>query len=134
MSSTRTRERRVRVRVCIGLCAGLLNTSMVLGDPAPATGERPIGPPGGTPGIAARQIDTKRLTPASAANAKPAGSKTTSPTPTVSAGQVWVDTESRIYHCAGSKWYGKTRQGRLMTEDAAKSAGNRADHGKACAG
>jgi len=38
---------------------------------------------------------------------------------------VWVDPESKIYHKAGSQWYGKTKQGSYMTESEALKAGFR---------
>lgn len=47
-------------------------------------------------------------------------------------GQVWVNTDSKIYHCEGSYWYGKTKHGEYMSEAEAKSQGIRADHNKAC--
>ncbi len=42
-----------------------------------------------------------------------------------SAGKVWVNTESGVYHKSG-RWYGKTKQGKFMTEAEAKAAGYKA--------
>ena len=41
-------------------------------------------------------------------------------------GVVWVNTDSRIYHKPGTRWYGKTKHGKYMTEADAKKAGYRA--------
>ena len=49
-----------------------------------------------------------------------------------SSGQVWVNLASKVYHCQGDRYYGKTRSGSYMTEAAAKADGDRPSRGKVC--
>ncbi len=46
--------------------------------------------------------------------------------------RVWVNTNSGIYHCPGSRWYGKTKQGKYMSECEALKAGYRAAYYRPC--
>jgi hypothetical protein len=41
-------------------------------------------------------------------------------------GMVWVNTATRVFHREGDPWYGKTKQGKFMTEADALKAGYRA--------
>ena len=60
--------------------------------------------------------------PAKSASGKPSSSDITA---AKASGKVWVNTESGVYH-KGGRWYGKTKQGKFMTEAEAKAAGYKA--------
>ena len=55
------------------------------------------------------------------------------PPPIFGGGRVWVNTDSNVYHCPGSRCYGKTKQGSYMSERQAQAQGAKPDHGRACA-
>jgi hypothetical protein len=46
--------------------------------------------------------------------------------PPAGSGMVWVNTATKVYHHEGDRWYGKTKQGKYMTEADAQKAGYRA--------
>ncbi|HZY63347.1 MAG TPA: DUF3761 domain-containing protein [Edaphobacter sp.] len=47
-------------------------------------------------------------------------------------GMVWVNSSTNVYHCSGSRFYGKTKEGKYMTEAQAKASGARPDHNHPC--
>lgn len=106
------------------LCAasGFAQTAAPAAPVAPAAKAPASAPVATAPVPAAVTTPAPAQSPAAAASA-PGGTH----------GQVWVNTKSHVYHCEGSKSYGKTKSGEYMTEADAKAKGNHADHGKACA-
>ena len=80
-----------------------------------------------TPPATAAAPASSAAAPAAANTAKPAATKTKAAEPAFVAppekGMVWVNTASGAYHTEGTKYYGKTKQGKYMTEADALKAG-----------
>jgi len=86
-----------------------------------AAEDKPAAPDQSTasasPGTAAAAAPKKASKPApsgTASDAEIAAAK--------SSGKVWVNLSSGVYH-KGGRWYGKTKNGKFMTEAEAKAAG-----------
>ena len=103
---------------------------------APAASTAPVAaaPVAAAP-VAAAPAMTTRPVAAPAAAAPPAAPRYTPPAVAAAgggAGQVWVNSKTKVYHCQSDSLYGKTKDGVYMTEAAAQSAGNRPARGKTC--
>ena len=108
-----------------GACHGHKGVQTWYAASGAAAGDAASPPPAAAPAApapAATPAAAKKSAPAPSATAAPGGGP----------GLVWVNTPTKVYHCSGDRWYGKTKSGSYMTEAAAKAAGARADHGKAC--
>jgi DNA uptake protein ComE-like DNA-binding protein len=99
--------------------------SLVVAGAAPAA-SRPVAP-------AAKPAAAARPAPAEPSRAEQTASKpapasqaqaTSQPAPPAK-GVVWVNTDTKVFHREGDKWYGNTKHGKYMTEADALKAGYR---------
>lgn len=111
-----------------GACAGHKGVKEWYADAgkSAATTSTAAPAPAATPSSSTSATDTKSAPAARAKN------DTSTASPVGGAGQVWVNTASNVYHCEGTRYYGKTKAGAYMSEADAKAKGARADHGKPC--
>ena len=107
-------------------------------DPTPSPSPAAAASPAKKHSKKSEAAAAETATPAAASNsaatpaATPAAKKHKAPEPqAVQAagggnGQVWVNTETHVFHKEGTKWYGKTKQGKYMSEAEAVKEGDNA--------
>jgi DNA uptake protein ComE-like DNA-binding protein len=91
--------------------------------PSGATSSAPSGPTSSAPsGASSSSAATQSAPKASSSEGEPEVAARTAP----AAGMVWVNTSTKVYHYEGDRWYGRTKEGKFMTEADAIKAGFRA--------
>ena len=93
-------------------------SSMVKVGPAPARASGPAAQGAPPPMVASNRPGPR---PASQPSSTPGPSAT--PAAGGGPGMVWVNTETKVFHRQGDKWYGTTKKGKYMTEADAIKAG-----------
>lgn len=118
-----------------GACRGHKGIQTWYADSAGAAKTAPIKPsptaapvttaPAAAPAPTASPAPVAKATrrpPEPAANAAPGGGP----------GVVWVNTSTKVYHCYGDRYYGKTKDGKYMTEADARAMGAKGARGQTC--
>jgi competence protein ComEA len=101
---------------------------VVVGASRPARVSAPAAVPPPAAAVPAPPPAAAPAQPAPAAAAAPTTRTPVAQAPTRTAsaeGMVWVNTATKIFHREGDRWYGKTKEGKFMTEADALAAGYR---------
>jgi len=121
-----------------GACKGHKGVKDWYGTPVASAAKTPAASPSSTPAPAGTPVAPATKTPAASTPAPASAPAAKAPAHQVAqapgggADKVWLNTASNIYHCPGSRYYGKTKTGAYMSEAEAKSKGAHPDRGQAC--
>lgn len=95
------------------------------GTPA-ASGSASASAPAAAPAASPAKAATAQTSATTATKSHSSSASTVQAQTPPSPGMVWLNTKSGVYHKSGSKWYGKTKEGKWLTEADAQKGGYKA--------
>jgi hypothetical protein len=103
-----------------------LATVCVVQAQSPTPAESPAASPAKHRTHKKAEAATSPANPAPAKGTRAAAAANATPAPGGGHGLVWVNTESHVYHKEGSRFYGKTKKGKYVSEADAIKEGDKA--------